>query len=100
MLQNQQQQATRPVNQPVSQPAVARFDSWLRLKLIQIVWLATGLVEALIGLRFVLKLIAANPNNVFASFIYRVTRILMIPFADLTITPSAGGVVLEINALI
>ncbi len=76
------------------------FRTWLRLKFIQLTWLIFGVVEGLIGLRFALKLIAANPENTFARIIYGMTRPLMLPFADLTITPRAEGMVLEINALI
>src|SRR5262245_40391121 len=76
------------------------FRSWLRLKLIQLVWLVFGIVEALLGLRFALKIIAANPDNAFASAIYNIPAPFMFPFRDLTITPSANGIVLELNTLI
>src|SRR5574341_1471841 len=38
---------------------------------IQVVWLLFGILEAAIGLRVFLKLIAANPNNLFAQLVYR-----------------------------
>jgi YggT family protein len=77
-----------------------RVDNWLKLKLVQVTWLALGLLEALLGLRFVLKLVAANRDNMFASFVYNISRPFMLPFADLTFTPQAEGIVLEINTLI
>ena len=77
-----------------------RFRAWLRLKLAQVVWFVFGIVEALLGLRFALKIIAANPENPFASIIYAITAPFMFPFRDLTVTPSAGGIVLELNTLI
>ena len=69
-------------------------------KLSQLVWLCLGIVEALIGLRVLLKLIAANPANGFAHGIYRVTAVILAPFFGLTGTPSSGGSVLEVPSLI
>lgn len=47
-----------------------------------------------------MKLIAANPNSEFAQFIYAITEPFMLPFRGLTATPAAGGIVIEIPALI
>jgi hypothetical protein len=69
-------------------------------KATQLVWLFLGILEALLALRFVLKLIAANPDSPFAVFIYGFTNLFLFPFAGLTVTPSAGGMVLEIPTLI
>ena len=69
-------------------------------KATQLVWLVLGILEALLALRFVLKLIAANPANPFAVFIYGITSLFVFPFAGLTATPAAGGMVLEISTLI
>lgn len=59
-----------------------------------------GILEGLIGIRILLKLIAANPANEFARFIYDITAIFLAPFRGLTATPAAGGVVLEISSII
>jgi hypothetical protein len=69
-------------------------------KATQWIWLGLGIVEALIGLRIVLKLIAANPESPFAAFIYNVSAIFLYPFAGLVGTPAAGGVVLELSSII
>ncbi len=66
----------------------------------QIIWFLTGVLEALLGIRFLLRLLAANPNAGFAQFIYGVTAPFMAPFTGLTVTPHADGSVLEIPALI
>jgi YggT family protein len=84
----------------VEQKNTQTFQSWLRLKLAQGTWFVFGIIEALLGLRFALKIIAANPENPFASTIYAITAPFMFPFRDLTVTPSAGGIVLELNTLI
>lgn len=69
-------------------------------KISQFIWLAFGILEGLIGLRIVLKLMAANPDNPFARLIYGVTDVFLWPFVGLTMTPAAQGVVLEIHSII
>jgi hypothetical protein len=69
-------------------------------KATQLIWLGLGILETLFALRVFLKLIAANPNNMFASLLYGITDLFLIPFAGLTATPAAGGMVLEIHTLI
>jgi YggT family protein len=69
-------------------------------KATQLVWLFLGILEALLALRFVLKLIGANEASPIATFIYGFTNLFLLPFSGLTITPSAGGFVLEIPTLI
>ncbi|MHB8621673.1 MAG: YggT family protein [Chloroflexota bacterium] len=64
------------------------------------VWLCTGIVEVLIGLRVLLKLIAANPNNAFAGFAYNMSSLFLAPFFGLTGSPAAGGSVLEVPSII
>ena len=44
---------------------------------IQIVWYLLGLIEALLGLRFVLKLLGANPFSEFVSFIYNISQLFL-----------------------
>lgn len=66
----------------------------------QLIWLFFGVLEALIGIRVVLKLIAANPANPFANLIYSITNVFLQPFVGLTVTPEAQGIVLEIPAII
>jgi len=45
-----------------------------------IIWYLLGLIEVLIGLRFILKLLGANPASGFVDFIYNVTKVLTAPF--------------------
>lgn len=66
----------------------------------QIVWGILALVEILLGLRFMLKLIAANPLSGFAAFIYGITALFVAPFEGLIGTPTSGGVILEATTLI
>jgi hypothetical protein len=69
-------------------------------KATQLVWLAFGILEGLIALRILLKLIAANPDSPIAALLYGFTGLFLFPFAGLTATPAAGGMVLEISSVI
>lgn len=44
------------------------------------VWYVLGFIEILIGFRFVLKLLGANPSSGFVDFIYSITGVLTAPF--------------------
>ncbi len=46
----------------------------------QVVWYILSIVEALLGIRFVLKLLQANPDAFFTSFIYALSSIFVSPF--------------------
>jgi uncharacterized protein YggT (Ycf19 family) len=69
-------------------------------KATQLIWLLFGLLEAAIGLRVLFKLIAVNPANPFAAFLYKVTDLFLAPFASLIGAPAVGGMVLEISSII
>ncbi|MDP2743971.1 MAG: YggT family protein [Dehalococcoidia bacterium] len=64
------------------------------------VWLFVGIIEVLIGMRVLLKLIGANPDNDFGGFVYNSAGVFLAPFFGLTGSPSSGGVVLEVPSLI
>ncbi|MFA5837790.1 MAG: YggT family protein [Bellilinea sp.] len=69
-------------------------------KVTQLIWLLVGLLEGVLGLRFIFKLIGVNAANAFASLLYNVTDFFVAPFASLTGAPAAGGMVLEVSTLI
>lgn len=69
-------------------------------KATRFIWWLTGVAEGLVGLRVLLRMMAANPNNAFASFVYRLTNLYLWPFNGLTATPSSDGIVLDIPAVI
>ncbi len=69
-------------------------------KVTQFIWLITGVVEGLIGLRVLLKMLGANPENPFAVLIYGVTRPMLWPFATLTAQPRVGNLILEFGSVI
>ncbi len=69
-------------------------------KATQLIWLLLGVLEAMLALRILLKLMAADAGNAFAALLYSFTDIFLLPFAGLTSTPSAGGMVLELSSFI
>ena len=59
-----------------------------------------GVVELLLAVRFILKLLGANPSAEFVSWIYEMTQPLLQPFQFAFPTPSVkGGFVLEFTTL-
>jgi len=70
------------------------------IRLTHFIYLAFGVLESLIGLRVVLKFLAANPANPFAYFIYQLTDLFLKPFTGLVSNPASGGMVLELTSMI
>jgi YggT family protein len=87
--------ATQQVTRDVA--AEQRLQSF---KVNRILYTLLGILEILLGLRFVLKLLAANPNTGFSTFIYGVTEIFIAPFKALLGTPTSGNTTFEVNTLI
>ena len=46
----------------------------------RVTYYVLGVIETLLAFRLVLKLLGANPNSGFVSFIYSVTHVFLIPF--------------------
>lgn len=70
------------------------------VRLTGLIQLAFVILDGLIGLRFLLKLMAANPANPFAQLIYFLTAPFLWMFQGITYTPSLGGVEIEFFSLI
>jgi hypothetical protein len=83
-----------------SQQESGREGRIATFKATQLIWLLLGFLEAVLALRFLFKLIGANPENTFASFLYGLTNVFVAPFASLTGAPSSGGMVFEFSTLI
>lgn len=69
-------------------------------KLNQIVWLLIGIVVALIAIRVILRLLAADPTAGFTNFIYNATAPFLAPFFGVVGSPAANGAVFEVPSLI
>jgi YggT family protein len=70
------------------------------LKLQQAIFLLFGILEGLLGIRFVLGMLGANPAAGFAQFIYGITAPFIAPFVGLFGQPRFEGIVFEWNALV
>lgn len=53
------------------------------VRLVMAIWFITGVVDALIGLRFLLKLLGASTASSFTTFIYGITEPLVQPFVGI-----------------
>jgi hypothetical protein len=62
-----------------------------------IVWFIVGTITILLGIRFILKLLGANPNSGFVDVIYSVTNVLTAPFDSIFgVTRTTSG---EVNSV-
>jgi len=66
----------------------------------QIVWYILGFIEVLLAFRFVLKLLAANPQAGFTNFIYGITTPFAAPFLNVFRISRVEGNVLEWTTLL
>jgi uncharacterized protein YggT (Ycf19 family) len=66
----------------------------------QIIYLILGILETFLVIRFVLKLLAANPDAAFTSFIYALTEPFVIPFEGVFPTPQTQGAALDLAAVL
>jgi YggT family protein len=89
-----------PVEPRTSLSSLFTFNQETLTRVSGLIWLAFGILDGLIGLRFLLKLMAANPNNPFAAFIYIVTEPALWIFRGLTATPAFQGIEIEFFDLV
>jgi hypothetical protein len=66
----------------------------------QAVWLLTGVVDALLVIRFVFKLLAASTQASFVTFIYDLTQVFVAPFHGIFNTAANGRNVFEPESLV
>lgn len=66
----------------------------------QIVYFIFGIIEALIIIRVILRLLAANPDAAFTSLIYTLSAPFIAPFEGVFPTPHSSGSVLELSSLL
>jgi uncharacterized protein YggT (Ycf19 family) len=69
-------------------------------KAIQAIYVIFAVLEALIGIRFFLKLFGANPGVPFTDFIYDMTQPFVAPFVGLFEVPQVNGGVVEWHSLV
>jgi len=66
----------------------------------QAVWLLTGVVDALLIIRFLFKLLAASTQASFVTFIYDLTQVFVAPFHGIFNTAANGRNVFEPESLV
>lgn len=103
--QSQEMQSTEPHRRAddrrtTSLPVLFTFNQEMLTRVTGLIWLGFGVLDGLIGLRFLLKLMAANPANPFAGFLYTITQPALWIFQGLTTTPSFEGIVIEFYDLV
>lgn len=69
-------------------------------KINRVLWTVLGILEISLGLRFILKMIAVNPDAGFSKFVYGFTGIFTAPFNALLGTPTWGNSSFEFTTLI
>lgn len=66
----------------------------------QVIYLVFGIIEALIAIRILLKLLAANPDAGFSSFIYGITEPFVSFFQGVFPVAESRGSVLELSSVL
>jgi uncharacterized protein YggT (Ycf19 family) len=75
-------------------------QAWNVARISQVIYVILGALDTLLVIRFVLKLLAANPEAGFTMFIYNLTDTLVKPFQDVFPSPQNGASVLDLPALL
>ncbi|MEO7003583.1 MAG: YggT family protein, partial [Ktedonobacterales bacterium] len=82
-------------------PANAAASPWYAWRLSQIVYFIFGVIEALIFIRLVLRLLAANPDAAFTALMYQLSYLFVAPFEGVFPSPATNkGSVLELSAIL
>jgi len=91
------------VEEVVDQPAGTRHLRAVptaRYRAIRFVWLVAGVINVVIGIRFVLQLFAASRSAPFVDLVYGLSAPLVAPFRGIFPTIGQSGFVLDPAALV
>lgn len=71
-------------------------------RIVQAIAYLVGALQLLLGLRFLLRLTAANPDNTFASVIYGLSDPFVAPLSTLFVSPTFDGSthIFDVNILV
>lgn len=72
----------------------------IEVVLSRIVYYVFGVIEVLLAMRFVLRLLGANPASGFVQFIYSLSAIFMAPFTAIFKTQTAAGATFEWSVIV
>ncbi|HEX2173845.1 MAG TPA: YggT family protein [Dehalococcoidia bacterium] len=100
---NVQVASPRPAVPVTTRPVVGRVvyaNDYALHKVIHAIWLIVGFLEIMLAIRFMLRILGANPENPFAIFVYGLTGPLVAPFATLFGLPRVGVSVFEWSTIL
>jgi len=78
-------------DEPVRTTTTVKKSAWSS-NAVRIVYYLLGVLEALLGIRLILKLLGANPKSTFVTFIYDVTGIFLAPFEGIFRSAISSGI--------
>jgi len=58
----------------------------------RVVYYILGILEILLAFRLVFKILGANPNSGFVSFIYSITQVFLVPFTAIFRSAATQGI--------
>src|SRR6266567_3878205 len=67
---------------------------------VELIYLLFGIIDGLLFIRLLLKVMAANPDVPFTSFIYGITNFFLVPFKGLLAAWASGRSILEPTVII
>lgn len=85
--------------EPSAAPAGNAVVSKQAFKTYQIIYYVLGIIEVLLGFRFVLKLLGANPTG-FVNLVYSITGVFMAPFRAVFPVSAEGGAIMEWSVIL
>ena len=90
----------RPITGPLRNMEPPHVDQEIMQRITGLILLGVSLLNSLICTRFMLKLMAANPANLFAELVYRTTQPFLNVFQGLIRVFNVEGSVFELHDLI
>jgi uncharacterized protein YggT (Ycf19 family) len=102
MAPNEFHKRTREIyeEEPVVESRVIHEEALERDTSFSIVYYLLNIAEALLLIRLIMKLLAANPAAGFTNAIYTITNPLVAPFAGIFPQPVVSGTVVEWSTII
>ncbi|MDQ3855211.1 MAG: YggT family protein [Chloroflexota bacterium] len=92
--------APDPVEERYVERTTVRGGGFGLARAARLIYFVFGVIETLIAIRALLRLLGANRDNGFASFIYGVTGPFVAPFKGLFAEPAFGRSALELSSLV
>jgi len=90
----------RRVDPPVTSTRVTELRPTSNYRAEQVIWFVVGVVDALLIIRFLLKLLGASLASGFVRFMYDLTAVMVAPFHGIFNTVASGRSVLEPESVV